>query len=47
MNLIKNEQGEATTMLTINDLVVNPTFVRSPFELRCPEGFKQTDDFAP
>jgi len=46
-NLIKNEQGEATTVLTISDLVVNPTFVRSPFELRCPEGYKQTDEFAP
>jgi len=45
--LIKRDEGEATTVLTIHDLVVNPTFVRNPFELRCPEGFKQTDDFAP
>lgn len=45
--LIKNDQGEATTELLISDLVVNPQFVRSPFEMLCPEGFKKTDEFAP
>ncbi len=45
--IIKNEQGEATTELIINDLVVNPQFIKSPFELVCPEGFKRTDEFAP
>ena len=45
--LIKNDQGEATTELLISDLVVNPQFVKSPFEMVCPEGFKKTDDFAP
>ncbi len=45
--LIKSDQGEATTVLTIHDLVVNPTFVRNAFELHCPEGFKKTDEFAP
>jgi len=44
--LIKNEQGEATTELTISDIVVNPQFIRNPFEMVCPEGFKTTDDFA-
>jgi len=46
-NINKNEQGEAITELTLSNLVVNPTFMRSPFELHCPDGFKQTDDFAP
>jgi len=44
---IKGEEGEATTELLISDLVVNPQFVRNPFELICPQGFKQTDEFAP
>lgn len=45
--LIKNEQGEATTELLISDLVVNPQFIRNPFEMVCPAEFKTTDDFAP
>ena len=45
--IIKNEQGEATTELLISDLVVNPQFIRNPFEMVCPEGFKKTDEFAP
>lgn len=45
--LIKNDQGEATTELVISDLVVNPQFIRNPFEMVCPEGFKKTDEFAP
>lgn len=44
---IKNEQGEATTELTFSDLVINPQFIRNPFEMICPEGYMQTDDFAP
>ena len=44
---IKGEEGEATTELVISDLVVNPQFVRNPFEMICPQGFKQTDEFAP
>ncbi len=46
-SLIKNDRGEATTVLTINDLVVNPKFVLSPFKLHCPEGFTTSDEFAP
>ena len=45
--IVKGEEGEATTELVISDLVVNPQFVRNPFEMICPEGFKKTDDFAP
>jgi|CXWL01.1.fsa_nt_gi hypothetical protein len=45
--IIKNDQGEGKTELLISDLVVNPQFVKSPFELVCPEGFKKTDEFAP
>lgn len=45
--LVKGEEGEATTELIISDLVVNPQFVRNPFEMICPEGFKKTDEFAP
>jgi hypothetical protein len=45
--LIQNDQGEATTELTLSDLVVNPQFVRNPFEMVCPEDYKKTDDFAP
>lgn len=45
--IIKNDQGEATIELLISDLVVNPQFIRNPFEMICPEGFKKTDEFAP
>lgn len=45
--LIKNEQGEASTELVFSDLVVNPQFIRNPFEMICPEGYKKTDEFAP
>lgn len=45
--MIKNDQGEATTELLISDLVVNPQFIRNPFDMVCPEGFKKTDEFAP
>ena len=45
--IVKGEEGEATTELLISDLVVNPQFIRNPFEMICPEGFKKTDEFAP
>jgi len=44
----KNDEGEeGTTELTIHDLVVNPSFVKSPFELVVPAGYTKTDEFAP
>ncbi len=44
----KNDEGEeGTTELTIRDLQVNPTFVKSPFAVVVPAGFTKTDDFAP
>ncbi len=44
----KNGEGETgTTELTISHLKVNPSFVRDPFAVIVPKGFKKTDDFAP
>lgn len=45
--IVKGEEGEATTELIISDLVINPQYVRNPFEMICPDGFKKTDEFAP
>ncbi len=43
-----NGKGEVgTTDMTLTKLTVNPKFVRNPFELIVPEGFKKTDEFAP
>jgi outer membrane lipoprotein-sorting protein len=44
----ENREGEpGTTELTLTNLVVNPSFVRSPFELIVPDGYEKTDEFAP
>ena len=45
--VIKNQQGEATTELTLSNIAANLKFVKNPFELVCAEGFKKTDEFAP
>ena len=43
-----NDEGkEATGENILHKLTVNPSFVRNPFELVVPEGYKKTDDFAP
>ncbi len=44
----KNPKGEeGTTELALTNLVVNPKLTSSPFQLRVPQGYKKTDDFAP
>ncbi len=44
----KNPKGEeGTTELTISHLKINPSFVRDPFAVVVPKGYKKTDDFAP
>ena len=46
--VFKNGEGvESSTALDLHDFKVNPTFVKSPFVLVVPEGYKKTDDFAP
>lgn len=46
--VFKNGEGvESSTDLILHDFKVNPTFVKSPFELVVPEGYKKTDEFAP
>lgn len=43
-----NEKGEpAKAVMTLSRLTVHPTFVKAPFELVVPEGYKKTDTFAP
>lgn len=43
-----NEKGdEGKAVMTLNKLTANPTFVKNPFELVIPEGYKKTDTFAP
>jgi hypothetical protein len=43
-----NQEGkEATAENILHRLTVNPTFVKNPFELVVPEGYKKTDEFAP
>lgn len=44
----KNPKGEeGSTELTISHLKINPSFVRDPFAVVVPKGYKKTDDFAP
>ncbi len=44
----KNDKGEeASSEMTLHKLAVNPSFVKNPFELTVPEGYRKTDDFAP
>jgi len=44
----ENREGEpGTTELTLTSVVVNPTFVRSPFTPVIPDGYEKTSDFAP
>ena len=46
--VFKNGEGvESSTDLILHDFKVNPTFVKNPFELVVPGGYKKTDDFAP
>jgi len=46
--LVTNETGEkGATELVITNLAPNPVFVANPYELRIPEGYEKTDDFAP
>ena len=46
--VFKNGAGvESSADLILHDLKVGPKFVKSPFELVVPEGYKKTDDFAP
>ena len=45
--LYKREDKEGTTELSLTDVVVNPTFVRSPFKPVVPKGYTKTDEFAP
>ena len=46
--IYKNARGEeASTELTLTNLVVNPTFSKDPFRLQVPHGYKKTDEFAP
>lgn len=45
--LYEREGKEGTTEMLLTDVVVNPTFVRSPFKPVVPKGYTQTDDFAP
>jgi len=46
--VFKNGEGvESSTSLDLHDFKVNPTFVKNPFELVVPDGYKKTDDFAP
>ncbi len=44
-NFWTGERG--ARQITITDLVIDPKFVRDPFELLVPEGFKKTGEFAP
>lgn len=45
--VIKMGDKEASAELMIQDIKVNPSFAKSPFELVVPEGYKKTDEFAP
>jgi len=46
--VFKNGEGvESSTALDLSDFKMNPMFVKSPFKLVVPEGYKKTDDFAP
>lgn len=45
--LYKRDDKEGTTEMLLTDVVVNPTFVRSPFKPVVPKGYTKTDEFAP
>ena len=46
--LFKNRQGETSRYtITLTDLVVGPTIDDNTFKLVVPEGFTETDEFAP
>ncbi len=46
--LFKNRQGETSRYtVTLTDLVVGPTIDDNTFKLVVPEGFTETDEFAP
>jgi hypothetical protein len=49
VRVIRGPSGEpgGEMKLTLTELDINPSFVKSPFDVEVPEGFTKTDDFAP